>query len=252
VQFAHNRDNALVRGTPKRANWFTTITPTPIRTPTRVPTARPPTPVGRPILNEFLPRPGFDWNQDGKIDVFDEFIEIINVGPVSINISGWRLDDEEGQGSAPFTIPSIVLQPGPRVVFYASETNILLSDGGDSVRLIRSDGTIMDAYTYQIAKEPDESWCRLPDGYGASWYDDCVPTTGLPNTRKGNVPSMPPGSGLQAEICPLPDTLPEEVLLAECNGYGTNMWNAGFWDEQGGLGDMLIPGNESKQESFVE
>ncbi len=249
VQFAHNRDGILVRGSPKRANWFTTITATPTRTRTKKPTPRPPTPVGRPIINEFLPRPGFDWNHDGAINTYDEFIEVMNIGPVNINIGGWRLDNG-GDGGNSFTLPSLTLAPGQRVVYYASETNVHLSDGGSTVRLISSNGTIMDAYTYGIAKVVDQSWCRLPEG--RDWYKDCVPTPALPNTRQGQVPSMPPTGGLQEPICRFADTLPRDVLFAECNSYGANMWNSTYWDKDAGQGDRLVPDDQSKWVSFVE
>jgi hypothetical protein len=252
--FAHNRDGVLVKGTPKRANWATTVTPTPSRTatPARTPTKRPTAkPVGRMVINEFLPRPGFDWNLDSSIDVFDEFIEIINLGPVDVNLSGWKLDDEANLGSSPFSLPDVTLKPGERLVFYGLDTNILLSDGGDTVRLLNSSGAIIDAHTYSIAKAADQSWCRLPDGRG-SWFDDCLPTPNQFNTREGEVPSMPPGVGLNPPICGLPDTLPTDFLIAECNGYGANIWRSQYWDETGWQGDLYVPENNSKWDSYVE
>ena len=41
-----------------------------------------------PILgiSEFLPRPGHDFNNDGLVDVFDEFIEIINAGQIDVDL----------------------------------------------------------------------------------------------------------------------------------------------------------------------
>ena len=240
-----------INGTPKARNWTTIITPTSTAvSPTRVRTATP-KPVGRPIINEYLPRPGFDWNQDGAIDVFDEFIEITNVGPVDISISGWKLDDEAGIGSSPFTLPDVTLKPGQHLLFYGSETNILLSDGGDTVRLLNSNGQVWDAHTYSIVKETDKSVCRLPDGYG-SWFEDCLPTPNMVNSREGEVPAMPPGNGLQPAICNLPDTLPADFLVAECHGYGANMWRSMYWDEKGWQGDNFVPENTSKWPSFVE
>ncbi|MBI5842794.1 MAG: lamin tail domain-containing protein [Chloroflexi bacterium] len=240
-----------INGTPKARNWTTIITPTSTAvSPTRVRTATP-KPVGRPIINEYLPRPGFDWNQDGTIDVFDEFIEITNVGPVDISISGWKLDDEAGIGSSPFTLPDVTLKPGQHLLFYGLETNILLSDGGDTVRLLNSNGQVWDAHTYSIVKETDKSVCRLPDGYG-SWFEDCLPTPNMVNSREGEVPAMPPGNGLQPAICNLPDTLPADFLVAECHGYGANMWRSMYWDEKGWQGDNFVPENTSKWPSFVE
>ncbi|MBK9209032.1 MAG: DUF11 domain-containing protein [Anaerolineales bacterium] len=240
-------NSGLIYGTPRKVNSNGTAVAATSTAP--APTAIPP--VGRPIINEFLARPGFDWNQDGKIDVFDEYIEIKNIGAVDISISGWTLDDEASVGSNPFTLPDVTLKPGQRVVFYGLQTNILLSDGGDTVRLINPGGKIFDAYTYKIAKVEDQTVCRLPDGNG-SWYEDCVPTPGLTNTREGTVPVMPGGGSFESPICELPDTLPADFIFAECRGYGANIWQTFYWDKTGWQGDQRVPVNAGKWESFVE
>jgi len=116
---------------------------------------------------------------------------------------------------------------------------------------LNSNGQVWDAHTYTIAKEPDLSWCRLPDGT-FSWFGDCIPTPNLFNTRSGDVPSLPPDDGLQPEVCRLPDTLPEDFLYAECHGYGSEMWRSMYWDEEGWGGDQFVPANTSKWNSFVE
>ena len=252
----HDRNNNLVKGTPGYANWATTVTATPTKVPTA--TLRPPTarPAGQPpivatlVINEFLPRAGFDWNKDGKVDVFDEYIEIANLGPIDANLANWKLDDLAGGGSSPFTLPSMTLKPGERAVFYASQTNVLLSDGGDTVRLLNPNNVIKDAHTYSLVKIADQSVCRLPDING-SWYADCFPTPNARNSRTGTVPSAPPGTGLEELLCQLPDTLPADFHLAECFGFGSNMWNSGYWD---GIwqGDRSVPQNGSKWDTFVE
>jgi hypothetical protein len=243
-----------INGTPRQMNWATMVTPTASRSPTPTRTAtRQPTsvPVGRPVINEFLPRPGFDWNQDGNLDVFDEFIEVKNLGPVDINLKGWRLDDDVNIGSNPFTFPDLVLKPGQWAVFYALETNILLSDGGDVVRLLNPGGVVYDSYTYSLARLEDKSFCRLPDGPG-NWFNDCTPTPNQTNTRNGDVPSMPDGDVFESPVCELPDTLPIEFLLAECRGYGANIWRSMYWDRMGWQGDVHVPENMSKWQSYVE
>jgi hypothetical protein len=243
-----------INGTPRQMNWATMVTPTASRSPTPTRTAtRQPTsvPVGRPVINEFLPRPGFYWNQDGNLDVFDEFIEVKNLGPVDINLKGWRLDDDVNIGSNPFTFPDLVLKPGQWAVFYALETNILLSDGGDVVRLLNPGGVVYDSYTYSLARLEDKSFCRLPDGPG-NWFNDCTPTPNQTNTRNGDVPSMPDGDVFESPVCELPDTLPIEFLLAECRGYGANIWRSMYWDRMGWQGDVHVPENMSKWQSYVE
>jgi len=58
--------------------------------------------------------------------VQDEFIEIKNLGPIDVSLSGWKLDDEANQGSAPFPIPPMTVKPGQRVIFYASKTGYFI------------------------------------------------------------------------------------------------------------------------------
>ncbi|HUM26565.1 MAG TPA: lamin tail domain-containing protein [Anaerolineales bacterium] len=243
---------ATATATPITQTPTRTLTPTktvtPTRTVTRTPTAEP---VGRPVINEFLARPGYDWNRDGFVDVYDEFIEIKNIGIVEINLKGWKLDDEADSGSTPFTFPDLLLLPGDRVVFYGNETRILLSDGGDTVRLLNASNKVYDAYTYPLAKFKDKSVCRMPDGNG-SWYEDCIPTPNLTNSRQGSVPSMPGGSNAESELCDFPDTMPEDFVYAECRGFGGNIWDTFFWDQFGWLGRMIFQPASSKWEIIVE
>jgi hypothetical protein len=240
-------NNGLIYGTPRRLNSNGIVIVTPTKIP--VPTAVLIPPVGRPVINEFLPRPGYDWNQDGHVDVFDEFIEVKNLGPVDINIKGWKLDAVRSNS---FILPDVILKPGERLVFYGLQTNILLSDGGDTVRLFNPSNKIFDAYTYKIAKTEDASICRLPDSnlFG-TWFEDCTPTPNLINTRLGVVPTMPQ-AGYQSPVCDLPDTLPADFLFAECRGYGAKIWNSFYWDKDGWRGERYVPENKTKWESFVE
>ena len=168
--------SSITRGGP--FNLLNQATPPPTSTPAPTQIVIEP----RPIVNEIHARPGFDWNQDGRADVFDEFIEIKNLTAIDISLSGWKLDTVNGKKS--FTLPDVTLKPGERIVYYSKETNLLLSDGGETVRLIRSTGKIYDAFTYTVARAEDQSFCRLPDGNpGDSWFEDCVPTPNLTNTR---------------------------------------------------------------------
>jgi len=253
----HDRNNDLIKGTPGYANWAASVTATPTKTPTLTPRAPTPRATNAPplvailVINEFLPRAGFDWNRDGKVDVFDEFIEVANLGPIDANLSGWKLDDMPNGGSNPYTLPSMVLKPGQRIVFYASQTNVLLSDGGDTVRLLNPNNVVKDAHSYTVVKVADQSTCRIPDIRG-SWYSDCFPTPNQANSRTGTVPSAPMDTGLETPPCLLPDTLPEDFRLAECFGYGANLWNSAYWDDGDWLSDRSVRQNGSKWDMFVQ
>jgi hypothetical protein len=239
-----NANGGNILGTPKNSN---TVGPTP--TPSRAPTITftPTFPIdSRPIINEILARPGFDWNQDGRVDVYDEFIEIKNISPIDISLRGWKLD--KVNGTTIFNLPDVTLKPNGRIVFYSQQSGLLLSDGGETIRLINPSGKIYDAYTYTVAKEADKSFCRLPDGnvFG-NWFEDCIPTPSLTNTREGNVPTSPDGN--ESAVCNLPDTIPADFFFAECGGYGADIWNPLYWDT---LFKMFIQNNTTKWESFIE
>ncbi len=212
-------DGNPVYGSPGRANQVltVTVTPRPTATPTskKKPTPIPPTPFAHMVINEFLPRAGTDWNQDGKIDVYDEFIELKNLGPIDVDLKNWKLDDAENAGSTPYTLPSQKLAPGERVVYYHATTNIALPDSGDVVRLINPSGVVIDARSYGPVGKPDvnslphSGWvllagCVLPDARAGEQADrHCAVRAAGRFTGPASVPAggfgpgPVPGCGMQ-------------------------------------------------------
>lgn len=244
-----DRQNNPINGTPRRPNWAFVVTPTPLPgggVATNTPAAR-----AGPVLvlNEVLPRPGTDWNNDGKVDVYDEFIEVMNAGTVDLNLSAYKLDDYELDASGKvisnaFTLPNRTLKPGEKAVFYGSQTGILLDDSGDTVRLLRaSNNAVLDAVTYPLVKSLDFSICRYADGYGL-WIVGCYPTPGLPNSLAGGDAPLPATGGGAVVACPLPDSTPEEFVLAECEEGGLGIWNPSYWDSFPGEGDEIWRSDE--------
>src|SRR5258706_6390950 len=251
--------NYLIHGTPGYGNWAYTVTTTPSPIPsatlkptkfkTSTPAPLPPQP--RVGINEFVPRPGHDWNNDGVVNVGDEYIELINFGVIDANLSGWSLDDEVNVGSAPYRLPAVTLKPGDRMVFYGKDTGILLSDGGDAVRLIKPNGQLADAYNYSVVKYPDQSYCRLPDNGGLDdWNTNCFPTPGLKNALSGNFAKPPTETSDDQPLCPISDVLPLDFAWAECPSFG-NIWSLFYWDAKGWSGVKSIPDN-SKWNVYVD
>ena len=196
-------DGYPIRGTPKERNsvWYPTPTPTAIPTGTNI------------LINEFLPRPKYDWNGDGKFSSSDEFIEIVNAGSVATNLVDWILDDED-DGSSPYLLPDVEILPGETLAIFRSESGLSLSDSGDSVRLFLPDNTLVDERSYNFAKAINLSWCRDPDGI-AELIFPCWPTPGRANASyplqvvKPEPPRPPSGRGAP----PLPGwQLPNNVI----------------------------------------
>lgn len=234
-----------INGTPRRANTPFNVTPTPTPRSSSSSSGGSSGSSGEVVLtpvlgiSEFLPRPGHDWNNDGVVNVSDEFIEIINAGRIDVNLRSYRLDDEANLGSPPYTLPDLTLKPDERAVFYGSETGILLNDSGDTVRLLQG-STVIDAYTYGVVAYPDQSWCRLPDRMGY-WNHPCFPTPNNPNALTGTVPLPPGGStSYQPPVCLLPDNTPEEFVYAECEAGGNGIWNRQYWDEADASKQLML------------
>jgi hypothetical protein len=233
------------------AEAHTVSTTTTILTPTPRPTPLPPPPlIG---INEFVPRPGHDWNNDGVINAGDEYIEIINHGVIDVTLSGYSLDDEVNVGSQPYPLPgTITLKPGERHVFYGSETGLLLSDGGDGVRLLKPNGQLGDAYNYFVVRFPDQSYCRLPDNGGLDdWNQNCFPTPGLQNSLSGSSIN-PPIENSGETLCPIADTLPNDFIFAECLTLGNNIWNHEYWDKFGWFDEKYLRESPGKWPIFAE
>ncbi|PJB67441.1 MAG: hypothetical protein CO094_03985 [Anaerolineae bacterium CG_4_9_14_3_um_filter_57_17] len=219
-------------GTPKNVNWAYFVTPTPsprpsstgTRTPTKTPTRTPVT-LSSVVINEFLPHARSDWNRDGRVDYGDEFIEIINVSTQSVSLSGWWLDDQTGD-SPTFALPAVSLAPGAKLVYFASETGILLSNRGDSVRLYKSTGQPMDVFTYTRVPEPDQSYCRLPDGRSGWQSGGCAPTPGE-NNKLAEIVFV--GEQTLPAFC-LRSSVPAALFPAECLPSGLEAWSRAWWD----------------------
>ena len=194
------------------------------------------------VLNEILPRPDSDWNGDGTVNNYDEFIEVENLGPGIVDLSNWKLDVMPNGGSSPFILPSRKLNSNECVVFFGSTTHLLLEDSGDTVRLIDLRGVIEDAFTYPAVLQPDDSWCRTHDGIGF-WRDGCFPTPEIENALSGILPPPQPGGEV---ACQLPDVAPGEFRLAECNGSGANIWNQKYWNDLSGQNEYEVPDSKSK------
>jgi hypothetical protein len=97
------------------------------------------------FINEIIPNPeGFD-------DA--EWIELYNAGNEPFDLSGWKLDDDEG-GSRPYKIPEgTTIAPGQFLVFKKEQTKLALNNTYDSARLLDPDGEIFFETSYDEVPE---------------------------------------------------------------------------------------------------
>ncbi|MBT3321860.1 MAG: lamin tail domain-containing protein [Anaerolineae bacterium] len=216
-----------INGTPTNSsNTSGTATPSLIPSKTPIPPTGTPTayPFQSVVLNEILPRPAHDWNGDGTVDINDEFIEIINRGDNEISLSSWNL--EILSTSAFYKLPNISISSGERVVIFGEISLLPLSDGGDTVRLVKSNNEIADVVSYTSVKAADYSWCRYPEhGF---WNTNCFPTPKEENALQGELLEETSPADI---ACSVPDTVPEVITFIECGYLSTNIIDADFWDK---------------------
>lgn len=101
-----------------------------------------------------------------------EWVELVNVGGLATDLTGWHLAD----ASAAFTLPGISLAPGERVVICQDAEAFLaafgrscsgdwtfsLSNGGELIQLVNAGGAVADSVRYDDAPP----WPSEPDGEG--------------------------------------------------------------------------------------
>lgn len=187
--------------TPNATNCVSvpTNTPLPTNTPTETATSTPgpsstPTATNTPapgglFVNEFMPAPAQDWNNDNTANDDDEWIEIYNANAFAVDLSGWLLDDVGGGGSVAYVLPGgTTIHANSYHVFYHSETNLALNNSNDDVRLLKPDATIADTISYNTS-DSNASWSRNPDG-AAYFTQFCPPTPNAPNCSVAPTPTQ--------------------------------------------------------------
>lgn len=117
------------------------------------------------VVNEALPNP--EGSDEG------EWIELLNLGNTEIDLSDWKLDDDEG-GSRPYKIPpGTVIGPNEFLVFKKEKTKLALNNTYDAVRLLDPDGEIVFETSYDEVPE-GATWARDERGTW-SWTQTLTP-----------------------------------------------------------------------------
>lgn len=121
-------------------------------------------------ISEIYPRPTTGAN--------DEFIELYNAGETSVNLKGWKLDDQYPGGSAIYTInDDTILPPNQYLAFRKTQTKISLNDAGDYARLINPLGTEKEVTPNYGSAKKGEAYAKF-DG---TWKWTLRPTPNAKN-----------------------------------------------------------------------
>jgi hypothetical protein len=151
------------------------------------------------MLNEFLAGPARDWDGSGALSTRDdEWVEVLNTGPESLDLSEFFLTDGDSIPRCGF---AGVLAPGERRLVFGKDAvdweranghpvfGLSLGNTGDQVMLwhVGPDTTLVDEYRY-LAHEAgsDRAVGRGEDGGAWKLLDALNPYTGA---------TPPPGTG---------------------------------------------------------
>ncbi len=210
-----------------------TATPTATQTPSTTPTASltpTATPASYPAgisLNEFMPNPESDWNNDGILgDDNDEYIELFNANDFAVDLSGWVIDDIDA-GSSPYTLPAGTWLPARSyLALWRRDSNVALNNsGGDTVRLLRPDGVVVESHSYSSAPA-DGAYSKTMAG-GDTWTTTYPPSPGAPNQPPAwtATPTATPRPSPSATLALSPTPYPEGVSINEYMPNPEADWN---------------------------
>jgi secreted trypsin-like serine protease len=133
----------------------------------------PPPPAGGLLLNEVLadPAAGFDANNDGVASTTaDEFIELVNTGAGTLDLSGATVSDSVGvRGVLP---AGTQLAPGEVLLIFGGGVpngfevqtaafRLALNNRGDTITVAAADGTVLAAMSYGTEGNRNQSMVRL-------------------------------------------------------------------------------------------
>jgi hypothetical protein len=126
------------------------------------------------LINEFMP-----WSSSGN-----EWVELLNSGNQTIDLSGWQIDDAPGASPPQKISAGTLIKPGAFLVIEL-EKNILNNDG-DEARLIWPDSQLLHSVAYKNARLNLSSG-RFENG---SWLWTDQPTPGLENKKSAQKSSL--------------------------------------------------------------
>ncbi len=122
------------------------------------------------LFNEILPSP------EGA-DAENEWIEIKNQNNFEVNLSEWKIKDQEGKITTYTFPPDTKISPLGYLVLKRPETKITLNNDGDGLSLIYPNREIADSVAFEKAPL-GQSYNKTPSG----WFWSTILTPGAENT----------------------------------------------------------------------
>lgn len=122
------------------------------------------------MINEFLADPpaGVDVNNNGSASpTDDEFVEIVNFGSSTADLTQVQLTDAYGfgVGQARYMFAQgSTLEPGAAIVVWGADAALALNNSGDTIYLTRLGGETLDVVSYGSEGGNNQSINRAIDG----------------------------------------------------------------------------------------
>ena len=149
-------------------------------------------------------------------DAEDEFVEIYNPTPQSVNLEGYSIRTGM-KYSYKFTLPDIVIKSKQYIALFAIDTDLVLSNSEGQAQLLDPAGqTIYEVPPYQKAK-PNTSWATL----GGSWQWTAQSTPNAVNIAAATGEGI--GSGSSSST--------GRTYLSDVNTLGANSSGRGVYEE---------------------
>ena len=132
-----------------------------------------------------LVTPAFGANTDVRINEFSsnspDFVELVNTGGGTVDLTGWVLKDNSENNSYTFPAGSSIAAGAIKGI---SGENVEFAFGlgnGDSVRLFAPGNVLIDSFDYPSHPPAGKSYGRCPDGSGPIGITQAA-TKGAPNS----------------------------------------------------------------------
>lgn len=83
----------------------------------------------------------------------DESVTLENISDDLVDLCGWSIDDVEHAGSKPWSFSgSLIIEPHSFLKLPGKQIHISLNNGGDDVRILNADGSLVASVTYPSVK----------------------------------------------------------------------------------------------------
>ncbi len=125
------------------------------------------------IINEIMPMPNSDYNNDGKVDIYDEWIELYNPFKEKILLRGWQIYDS----TSSYTFVEEEIGAGDFLVLFRRVSKISLNDDGESLTLFSPAGELVS----------EVEWSKAQRGFAYAHFDGEYLWTTTATPGKSNV-----------------------------------------------------------------